>query len=147
MSPFLCAGDGDAVDFEGAAQGAFVIGFGFGEVGQGAQFGALSGDEVALGQDDVVNGGSAELIFLLLGVESLLLQFARLAGGVHLGAVLFQSDGGVADVQESGVFDLLGLRLHLTLDELRVDVVGLSRAVAQGKTEGDLSRVVVGKLL
>jgi hypothetical protein len=39
----LGIGDGDVVDFEGAAEGAFVIGFGFFEVGQRAEFGTLGG--------------------------------------------------------------------------------------------------------
>src|SRR5208282_6643472 len=137
----LCAGDGDAVDFEGAAEGALVISFGFGEVGQGAEFGALSSDEIPLGENDVVNGGGAEFVFFALGVEGLLLEFASFAGGLHLGAALLDSDGGVAHVEEGVVLDLLGLRLHLAFDELRVDVVGLGGAVAQRKSQGELGGV------
>ncbi len=128
---FFGTGDGDAVDFEGAAEGALVIGFGFGEIGQGAEFSALSGDEIALGENDVVNSGGAKFVFFALGVESLLLEFASLAGGLHLGAALLDGDGGVANIEEGVVLDLLGLRLHLAFDELGVDVVGLGGTIAQ----------------
>src|SRR5207302_5502693 len=92
----LGIGDGDAIDFERAPDGALVIGLGFGEVGESAKFRALRVDEVALRLNDEVNGGSAELIFFLFGVKSLLLEFARLAGGVDLSAVLREGDVGVA---------------------------------------------------
>jgi hypothetical protein len=71
---FGIACDGHAVYFQRAAQRALVVGLGFGEIREGAQFIALSGDQVALRQNDVVNGRRAELIFFLLGVERLLLQ-------------------------------------------------------------------------
>ena len=96
------------IDLESAANGAFVVGFGFHEVGQRAKFRALCGDEVALRQDDVVNGRGAELIFLLFGVESLLLQFACFNRGGDLGAVLCERDVGVAYVKKRGVSELLG---------------------------------------
>src|SRR6266436_2825480 len=50
----FCAGDGDAVDLQGAAKGALVIRFGFGEIGEGAELGALRGFQVALRQAHVV---------------------------------------------------------------------------------------------
>src|SRR5208283_2297919 len=137
----LCAGDGDAVDFEGAAEGALVIGLGFGEIGQGAEFSALSGDEIALGENNVINGGGAEFVFFALGVESLLLELASLAGGLHLSAALLDGDGGVANIEEGVVLDLLGLRFHLALDELRVDVVGLGGTVAERKSQSELGGV------
>ncbi len=62
---FFCAGDGYVVDFEGAAQGAFIVGFGFGEIGKGAKLGALRGDQVALSENDVVHGGGAKLVLLI----------------------------------------------------------------------------------
>src|SRR5208337_1279120 len=100
-----------------------------------------SGDEVALGENDVVNGGGAEFVFLALGVEGLLLKLASLAGSLHLSAALLDGDGGVANVEERIVLDLLGLRLKLAFDELRVNVVGLGRAVAQGEGQGELGGV------
>src|SRR5258708_6312980 len=127
----FCAGDGDAVDLQGAAKGALVIRFGFGEIGEGAELGALRGDQVALGQDHVVDGGSAKAILFVLGVKRLLLQLAGFAGGLHLRAALFKSDGSVADVEHGAVLDLLHLRFQLPLGELRVDAVRLRRTVAQ----------------
>src|SRR4029077_4444184 len=88
----LGIGDRDVVDLQGAAEGAFVIGFGFFQVGQGANFGTLSVDEVPLGENDVVEDGGAELIFLLFRVKGLLLKLARFAGGFDLGAVLRERD-------------------------------------------------------
>src|SRR6266478_8403435 len=64
----LGIGDSDVVDLQRAAEGAFVIGFGFFEVGQGTNFGSLSVDEVPLGENDVVEDGGTELIFLLFRV-------------------------------------------------------------------------------
>ena len=54
--PSLGVGDGDAIDFERAPDGALVIGLGFGEVGESAKFRALRVDEVALRLNDEVNG-------------------------------------------------------------------------------------------
>src|SRR5467141_685399 len=58
----LGIGDSDVVDLQRAAESAFVIGFGFFQVGQGTNFGSLSVDKVPLGEDDVVQDGGAELI-------------------------------------------------------------------------------------
>ena len=102
-------GDGDVVDLESAPQRAFVVGFGLLEIGERAEFGALRGDEVALGENDVVNGGGSEPVFFLLRVKGFLLEFARLAGGIHLGAVLRERDVGVAHVEKRGIFQLLQL--------------------------------------
>jgi len=80
--------DRDAIDFERPPDGALVIGLGFDEIGQGAKFRALCEDQIALRQNHLVDRGCAELILLLLRIKRLLLQFARLAGGIDLGAVL-----------------------------------------------------------
>src|SRR5260370_3996111 len=80
--------DGDAIDFEGPPDGALVIGLGFDEIGQSAQFIELGKDEVTLCQDHLVDRGCAELILFLLGIKRLLLQFARRTGGFDLVAVL-----------------------------------------------------------
>ncbi len=113
----LAVGDGDAIGFEGAPDGALVIGLGFGEVGQSAQFRALRVDEVALRLDDEVYGRSSERIPLLLRIKSLLLEFARLAGGIDLSAVLGECNVGVANVEHRGVLQLLQLRFQVTLSE------------------------------
>src|SRR5256885_8543043 len=42
-------------------------------------------------------------ILLLLRIKRLLLQFARLAGGIDLGAVLGERDVGIAHVEQRGV--------------------------------------------
>src|SRR5208283_4025095 len=73
--------------------------------------------------------------------ESLLLELASLAGGLHLSAALLDGDGGVANIEEGVVLDLLGLRFHLALDELRVDVVGLGGTVAERKSQSELGGV------
>src|SRR5437016_10819223 len=80
----LGIGDGDAIDFERAADGALVIGLGFGEVGESAKFRALRVDEVALRLNDEVHGRSSERIPLLFRIKGLLLQLARLTGGIDL---------------------------------------------------------------
>ena len=80
--------DGDMIHLQGAPQGAFVAGFGFLKIGERAQLRALRGDEVALRENHVVNGGSTQPVFLLRGIEGLLLEFARFAGGLDLGAAM-----------------------------------------------------------
>ena len=137
----MCAGDGDVVDFEGAAESAFIVGFGFGEIGEGAEFGALRGDQVALSENDVVDGGGAKFVLLIFRVEGLLLKFARFAGGLDLSAALLDSDGGVANIEESIVLGLLDFGFELALDELRVNVIGLRGAIAQRKREGELAGI------
>src|SRR5579864_1598058 len=127
----LGIGDSDVVDLEGAAEGAFVIGLGLFQVGKGTEFRPLSSYEVALREDDVIDGGGAETILLLFGVKSLLLQFASFTGGGDLGAVLRERDVAVAHIEESRVFQLLQLGFELALGEQGTGAVGLSRAVAQ----------------
>src|SRR5271157_3978293 len=65
----LVARDCDIVDLQGTSERAFIVGLGFREISESAQFVALGGDYVALGENDVVNGGSAKLIFFLLRFE------------------------------------------------------------------------------
>src|SRR5258708_3483107 len=105
------------IDFQGAAHGAFVIGLRFLQVGEGAEFRALSSDEVALGENDVVNSGGPEPVFLLLGVKGLRLKFACFAGGFDLSAILSESDICVANIEERGIFQLSKLGFQLTLCE------------------------------
>src|SRR5882762_6583107 len=105
----LAIGDGNAIGFEGAPDGALVIGLGFGKVGEGAQFRALRIDEVALRLDDEVYRRSSERIPFLFRIKSLLLEFARLAGGIDLSAVLGECNVGVANVEHGGVLQLLQL--------------------------------------
>src|SRR5690242_8431845 len=88
----LCLRDGHTVHIERAAKRAFIVRFGLYKVSQRTQFGALRGDQIALRLNDQVDGGSAELILLLLSVEGLLLQFARLGSCFHAGAILFERD-------------------------------------------------------
>src|SRR2546429_164939 len=111
----LGIGDGDTIDFEGTPDSALVIGLSFGEIGQGAQFRALGSDKVALRLNNEVYCRCPELILFLFRIKRLLLQLARLAGGVDLGAVLGERDVGVADVEQRGVLQLLQLRLEPTL--------------------------------
>ena len=89
-------------------------------------------DEVALRLNDEVNSRRAQLILFLLGIKGLLLQFARLAGGIDLGAVLRQGNVGVADVEQRSVFHLLQLRFEPTLRQDSALIVRLRRAVADG---------------
>src|SRR5216684_3440182 len=142
----LGIGDGDLIDLERAPDSALVIGLGFGEVGQSAEFRALCVDEVALRLNDEVYGRCAQLILFLLSIERLLLQFARLAGGIDLGAVLGERDVGIADVEKRGVFQLLQLRLELTLRKNGALVIRLRRTVADGNSDGKLD-IVIGKLV
>src|SRR6202790_164534 len=96
--PVFGVRDGDAVDFESTSHGAFVVGLRFHEIREGAEFGALRGDQVALRQNDVINRRSAELILLLFGVEGLFLQLAGFAGGLHARAILPERNIGIADI-------------------------------------------------
>ena len=128
-------GDGDVIHVESAPERAFVVGFGFLEVGQRAEFRALRGDEVALGQNDVVNRGRAKTIFLLLGVEGFLLKLARFAGGIDLRAVLRERDVGVANVEKRGIFQLLQRGFLLALGEDGASAVSLSGTVPQGEAQ------------
>ena len=136
----LGTGNRYAVDLEGAPESALVVGLGFRKVRERAELRALSGDQVALSQNHVVHGGRAELVFLPLGIKSLLLQFTRLAGRFHLGAALFEGDGCIADVQERVIFCLLDLRFDLAPGELCMQTVRLRRAIAQrnAQIEGNL---------
>src|SRR5580693_7495117 len=81
-------GNGDVIDLESASKRAFIVGFGLLEIGQRTEFRALRGDEVALGENHVVNGGRSKPVFLLLGVKRFLLELPGFAGGIHLGPVL-----------------------------------------------------------
>src|SRR5215471_16991924 len=120
-----CAGDkSDAIDLEGAAKSALIVGFVFFKIRERAQFGALGRDEIALRQNDVVDCRSAKLVLLLFGLKRLLLQFAGFDGGFNLGASLRESDVRVPNVEQSGVSQLLELRLELMLNEQRPRVVG-----------------------
>src|SRR6202158_50680 len=123
--------DGDAIDFERPPDGALVIGLGFDEVGQSAQFRALGKDQIALRLNDKVYRRCAELILFLLRIKRLLLQFARLAGGIDLGAVLGEQDIGVADVEQGEVFQLLQRRFELTLRKDSALIVRLCGTVAE----------------
>src|SRR6202171_889795 len=127
----LTIGDSDAVDFERAPDGALVVGLGFDEIGQRAQFRALGVDEVTLRLNDEVNGRCAQLILFLLRIKRLLLQFARLAGGIDLGAILGEQDIGVADVEQGEVFQLLPRRFELTLRKDSALIVRLCGTVAE----------------
>src|SRR5215471_8982855 len=118
----LC--DSDAIDLEGAAKSALIVGFVFFKIRERAQFGALGRDEIALRQNDVVDCRSAKLVLLLFGLKRLLLQFAGFDGGFNLGASLRESDVRVPNVEQSGVSQLLELRLELMLNEQRPRVVG-----------------------
>src|SRR5260370_31283727 len=128
----LGIGDGDTIDFERAPDGPLVVGLGFSEVGESAKFPALRVDEIALRLNDEVNGGSAELIPFLLGVKSLLLQFARLAGSIDLGAILRKGDVGVSDVEHGGVLHLLQLPFEPTFRKDAALMLRLRQAVAAG---------------
>ncbi len=123
--------DGDAIDFEGPPDGALVIGLGFDEIGQSAQFIELGKDEVTLCQDHLVDRGCAELILFLLGIKRLLLQFARLTGGFDLVAVLGEQDVGIADIKQGEVFQLLQRRFELTLRKDSALIVRLCGMVAE----------------
>src|SRR5205085_12194712 len=107
--------DGDAVDLEGAAESALIIGLGFLEVGQSANFRALSVDQITLSENDVVKGRGTQLVLLLLRVKSLLLEFARLTGRLDLGAILGEGDVSIADVQKRSFLQLLHLCFELPL--------------------------------
>src|SRR5260370_20975222 len=70
--------DGDAIDFKGPPDGALVIGLGFDEIGQSAQFIELGKDEVTLRLNDEVYARCSELILVLLALNLLLLHFPPL---------------------------------------------------------------------
>ena len=74
----LGVGNRHAVDFQRSADCTLVVCLGFHEVREGTKFRALGGNEVALGLNDEVYSGCAELVPLLFGVESLLLPIASL---------------------------------------------------------------------
>src|SRR5260370_26502673 len=139
--------DGDAMDFKGPPDGALVTGLGFDEIGQSAQFIELGKDEVTLRLNDEVYGRCAELILFLLGIKRLLLQFARLAGGFDLGAVLRERDVGIADVEQGEVLQLLQLCFEQTLREDRALIVRLCGTVAkrdlQVQRNGVIGKIVV----
>jgi len=80
--------------------------------------------------NDEVNGRCAELILFLLRIKRLLLQFAGLAGGIDLGAVLSERDVGIADVEQGAVFQQLQLCFELMLEKDRALIVRLRGAIA-----------------
>jgi len=83
-------------------------------------------------QNHLVDRGCAELILLLLRIKRLLLQFARLAGGIDLGAVLGEQDIGIADVEQGQVFQLLQRRFELTLHKDSALIIRLCGTVRRG---------------
>src|SRR5882724_817151 len=123
-------GDRYVVGFQRTAESPFEVGFGLGEIGKRAKFGAARGDQVALRKNHLVNGGCAELILLLFGVKGLLLQFTSFAGGFHSGTVLNQSNVSILNVENGAVLELLDLRLHLPLGQSCTLVISLSDPVA-----------------
>src|SRR5260370_28019667 len=62
-----------------------------------------------------VYGRCAQGILFLLGVKRLLLQFARLAGGLDLGAVLGKQDVSIADAEQGPILHLLQLCFEIPL--------------------------------
>src|SRR5271167_1581477 len=99
----LAVGDGDVIHLERAPESALIVGFGFLEVGQGADFLALSVDEVALRLNDDVHSRSAELVFLLFRIKRLLLELPGFHSGCDLGAPLCEPNKGIAYVEKRGV--------------------------------------------
>src|SRR5207245_7109637 len=138
----LGVGDSHSVDLQCAPYRALVVGSRFDQVGECTKLRALSGDKIALRQDDLVDRGRTELIFVLLGFKRLLLKFACLTSGFHTRAVLFQSDVGVAHVEQSRVFQLLHLCFELPLDEHGTLVIRLQGAIANGDGDAYADRIV-----
>ena len=98
---------------------------------RGIDQGRFGSRQLALVLQNERRGRSAELIFLLLGVERLARQFDRGFGGVHAGAVLLHGELRVADLDAHLVFDLLQAHLGLAVFQFGADLNGLRRAVAQ----------------
>src|SRR4029077_9758532 len=140
--PLLDPGNGDVVDFQRPAKRALVISFGLRKIRQRPQFRALGSDKVALRENYLINGRSAELVFFLLRVKRLLLQFASLAGGLNLRAALFQRDGGIANVQQGSVFQLLHFCFDLAPEQLRMQAIRLRRTIAQREAQGKRNRQI-----
>src|SRR5260370_30467767 len=98
--------DGDAIDFKRTPDGALIIGLGFDEIGQSAQFIEFGKDEVTLRLNDEVYGRCAELILFGLGIKRLLLKLARGAGDFDLSVVQRERAVGIAGCWQVECFQL-----------------------------------------
>ena len=132
----------DVIHVQGAAQRAFIVGLGLLKVGERAQLRALRSDEVTLRENHVVNSGCSKAVFLLRRIERLLFQFTRFTGGLDLRASLGEGNICVADVQQRRIFQESYGGLLFPLDQDGAGAIGLRRAIAQGKVQGQLRRVV-----
>ena len=127
----------DAGVLERGADGALEFDARFLVGGHGRHQCGLGRGQTALGLQDGGRGRGAKLIFLLLGIERLLGVIHRSLGRGHAGAVLFDPELGVADLDADLVFDLLQAHQGLLIFQLRADLRGLSGAVADGNVELD----------
>src|SRR3989442_852452 len=135
-------GDVYAVDLQRSAEGPLVVGLGFNEIGQRAQFVALRVNQVALRQDYLIHRGCAELILLLFGIEGLLLQFARFCRRLHARPVLLQGNIGSAHIEQRQIPELLHLRLELSPRQDGALIVRLGLSVADRHRHAQLYGIV-----
>ena len=101
------------------------------EVSQGLSQGAFSSGQSLLILHDLKDGGCAEGIFLLVGIERFALEVAGLNRGIVADACLLQTDHGILDIDSHLIDSALQGQFVLTDGQEIGSVVGLGGAVAQ----------------
>jgi len=108
------------------------------QVRLGAHLGGGRGSQGLLVGDHQEDRRGSQVEFLLLGIERLLLQFARQLCGCDRCAVLLQGNQRILNVHHDVVDRLLLPCLILPLGEQRARVIGLGHAVSDGKVQCQL---------
>ena len=109
-------GHGDIVHIERAAHGLIEIQLGLDQVDAIAEFDALGDRQQLLLLDDGKSRGSAELELFHFVVIALLCEDSSFLGGRNRGAVLYERDQGLADIQHDRILGLQRLNFLLALD-------------------------------
>src|SRR3977135_5388 len=136
-------GDRNVVDLERAAHGAIEIYFGLRQVDARADLGAGGRGESILIGNDVEQRRSSQLIFLLFGVQGLLIEIACLGGGLQRDAGLLEDDLRVVNINRNVIHNLPIAGFVLPRGEQRRDIVTLRLAVSDWNRQAQL-RVVLG---
>ena len=145
MVPDFSIGDRDVIYLKRPGHGAVKVHFAFHQVNARAHLCGLGRGQGILIGDDVEQCRRAHLQFLLLGVQGLLIQVARLDGCRQSDPGLLQSDLRVANVNCGIIHSLLevasserllsvAMMLLACAARLRIGIVKLTDALYSGYT-------------
>src|SRR6266446_2070317 len=135
----------DIVIVQRLAGGRIQLYPGFAVSAQRIDLGGLGYGQIALYQDDIEDRGGAQRVLLLLCVQCLFTQDARLRGGFIGRPRLLQGDQRVLDIHPHLVLLLLNADLPLTDGQLIQNHVGLGGPVPQRNIQID-RRIVVREI-